>query len=82
MKRSLILAAAFSVGLSGAAMAFHCPVDMGKIDTALAAGPDISAAELAEVTSLRAEGEAMHSAGKHQEAVDALGKALKILEGG
>jgi hypothetical protein len=32
-----------------------------------------------EVKQHRAEGEALHKAGKHQESVDTLAKAMKIL---
>ena len=78
MKR--ILPAAFALTLlSGPAFAFHCPADMAKIDAALAAGPQISAEQLAEVQRLRAEGEEYHAAGQHQESVDALAKAMEIL---
>ena len=61
------------------AFAFHCPVDMKKIDEALAKNPKLSEAEMTEVKKLRADGEAFHKAGKHQDAVDTLGKAMKIL---
>ena len=61
------------------AFAFHCPVDMKKIDEALAKNPKLSEAQMTEVKQLRADGEAFHKAGKHQEAVDTLGKAMKIL---
>jgi hypothetical protein len=61
------------------AFAFHCPADMKKIDNALAAKPKISADQLAEVKRYRAEGEALHKQGKHQESVDTLAKAMKIL---
>lgn len=64
---------------SGAAFAFHCPADMKKIDEALAKNPPISAEQLAEVRKLRADGEALHKAGKHQESVDTLAKAMKVL---
>ena len=78
MKRILV-AAALSFALASPALAFHCPKDMAEIDAALAKGPALSADQLAEVTKLRAEGEAMHKAGKHQESVDTLAKAKKIL---
>jgi hypothetical protein len=52
---------------------------MKKIDAALAAKPNITVAQMSEVKRLRAEGETLHKAGKHQEALDALGKAEKIL---
>ncbi|MEZ5615090.1 MAG: hypothetical protein R3E35_07745 [Rhodocyclaceae bacterium] len=64
---------------SGQAFAFHCPMDMKKIDEAMAKNPKLSAAQMAEVKKLRAEGETLHKAGKHQESVDILGKAMKML---
>jgi hypothetical protein len=71
-----------AVGLAFAAsvaLASHCPMDMKKIDAALASNPKISSEQLAEVKKLRAEGEELHKAGKHQESVDTLAKAMKIL---
>jgi hypothetical protein len=65
---------------SAAALAFHCPADMKKIDEALAKNPSLSAAQLAEVKKYRADGEALHKAGKHQESVDTLAKAMAILK--
>ncbi|MGL5812029.1 MAG: hypothetical protein ACRCYW_01670 [Aeromonas sp.] len=64
---------------AGSALAFHCPMDMKKIDDALAADPVLSAEQLAEVKQLRAEGEALHKVGKHQESVDTLAKAMTLL---
>jgi hypothetical protein len=34
---------------------------------------------MTEVKKLRAEGETLHKAGKHQESVDTLAKAMKLL---
>jgi hypothetical protein len=65
--------------ISTSALAFHCPADMKKIDTALAANPKLSAEQMSEVKKLRADGETLHKAGKHQESLDTLGKAMKIL---
>jgi hypothetical protein len=65
--------------VSAAAFAFHCPADMKKIDEALAKNPNLSQAQLSEVKKQRAQGEAFHKAGKHQESVDVLGKAMKTL---
>jgi hypothetical protein len=65
---------------SSAALAFHCPDDMKKIDDKLAKNPLISPAQMIEVKKLRAAGEAAHKAGKHQDSVDALGKAMRILD--
>ena len=65
---------------SATALAFHCPADMKKIDEALAKNPPLSAAQLAEVKKYRADGEALHNAGKHQESVDTLARAMAILK--
>ncbi|HXG29159.1 MAG TPA: hypothetical protein VNJ47_09995 [Nevskiales bacterium] len=78
MKRSGIWLWAL-LALSTPAWAFHCPADMKKIDAALQSNPPKDAQQLAEVTKLRAEGETLHNAGKHQESVDTLAKAMKIL---
>ena len=75
--RTLIAAVMFAV--AGSAFAMHCPMDMKKIDEALAKKPSISAEKLAEVKKLRADGEALHNPGKHQESVDTLAKAMAIL---
>jgi hypothetical protein len=75
--RHLVAATLFAV--AGSAFAMHCPMDMKKIDEALAKSPSLSSAQLAEVKKLRAEGEALHKAGKHQESVNTLGKAMQIL---
>jgi len=79
MNNGIIALAAASVFATGSAFAFHCPADMAKIDAALAKNPQLSAAQLDEVKKQRADGEAFHKAGKHQEAVDMLGKAMKTL---
>ena len=67
------------VAFSGAALAFHCPADMKKIDAALDQKSTLSAEKMSEVKKLRADGEVLHKAGKHQEALDTLAKAMKIL---
>ncbi len=64
---------------SASAFAMHCPADMKKIDAAMAKNPKLSAQQMSEVKKYRADGEAMHKAGKHQESVDTLAKAMKIL---
>lgn len=76
--RPIIAAILFSV--AGTAFAAHCPMDMKKIDEALAKKPSLSAAQMADVKKWRAEGETLHKAGKHQESVDVLAKAMKVLE--
>ncbi|HLW05556.1 MAG TPA: hypothetical protein VKY38_08275 [Azoarcus sp.] len=74
-----IVAGLVALVISGAAFAFHCPADMAKIDAALAADPQLTAEELAEVKALRAEGEKLHEAGEHQKSVDTLAQAMNIL---
>jgi uncharacterized protein len=78
MKRSLALGAALL--FAGSAMAFHCPKDMKAIDDALAKKPQLSEMDMNAVKKYRADGEAFHKAGKHNEAVDSLGKAMKLLK--
>ena len=78
MKRTLALGTALLFA-SMTALAFHCPKDMKAIDDALAKNPKLTEAQMKEVKDLRAKGEAEHKAGKHQEAVDDLAKAKKIL---
>jgi len=75
--RSLILAVGLALA-STSALAFHCPKDMKAIDTALPKAK-LSSAQMADVKKYRAEGEALHKAKKHQESVDTLAKAKKIL---
>jgi len=76
---SAAAAAALIAVASSPALAFHCPKDMKKIDAALASSPQVTAAQMTEVTKLRAEGEAQHKAGSHQAAVDSLAAAMAIL---
>lgn len=75
--RTLIVAASLALA-ANTAFAFHCPADMKAIDEAMPKAK-LSDAQKKEITKLRADGESFHRAGKHQEAVDALGKARKIL---
>lgn len=75
--RSIVAAGALLA--SSAAFAFHCPVDMKKIDEALAKNPKLSAEQMADVKKFRAEGEALHKAGNHQASIDTLAKASAIL---
>jgi hypothetical protein len=60
------------------AFAFHCPADMKKIDAAMASA-NLPEAAMARVKQLRMEGEELHKAGKHQESLDKLGEAMKML---
>ncbi len=76
---TIAVIAAVAMFTSSTALAFHCPADMKKIDDAMSRNPKLSAAQMAEVKKFRSEGEAFHKAGKHQESVDTLAKAMKIL---
>jgi len=73
--------ALFAVAMlfAGSALAFHCPQEMKKIDDALAKNPKLTDAQMAQVKKDRADGEALHKAGKHQESLDTLAKAEKTL---
>jgi hypothetical protein len=65
---------------AGSAFAFHCPADMKAIDAKLAAGVQLSDADMAKVKQLRADGETAHKAGKHDESVKLLAEAMKLLK--
>ena len=78
MKR-IAIAAILTAVLAGPALAGQCPVDMKKIDAALATSPQISAAQMAEVTALRAQGETQHKGGQHGASVKTMAKAKDIL---
>jgi len=77
MKRLLI--AAVLAASAGLALAYHCPNEMKAIDAKLATHPKLSDAEAVKVKQLRAEGEALHKAGKHDDSLKALDEAKKIL---
>lgn len=75
--RSILFVSLFALA-SGTAFAGSCPKEMKAIDAALP-GAKLSAAQMTEVTKLRADGETLHKAGKHGESMEALGKAKKIM---
>jgi len=64
--------------LSVPAVASQCPGDMSKIDAAMETA-QLSDADKAKVTELRAKGEELHSSGDHAESVKTLGEAKTIL---
>lgn len=74
-----LAATALLISLAAPAFANQCPSLVAKIDEALAQNPALSAEQLAEVELLRDQGEDLHAAGKHQESVDTLAKAMEIL---
>lgn len=75
--RSILIAASLALA-SSTAFAFSCPKEMKAIDAALPKAK-LSEAQMSEVKKLRAEGESLHKAGKHDESMQTLGKAKKIL---
>jgi hypothetical protein len=78
--KKLLTAAAIALAFgSGAALAHHCPNEMKAIDAKLATNPKLADADAAKVKQLRADGEAAHKAGKHDESMKLLGEAKKIL---
>ena len=76
--KKLLLSLSLALAASGA-WAFHCPQDMKAIDAKLATNPKLADADMAKVKQLRADGEADHKAGKHDDSVKKLGEAMKIL---
>jgi len=77
MKHALLV---LSLALAaGGAFAHNCPNEMKAIDAKLAMHPQLSAEDAAKVKKLRADGEAAHKAGKHDESMRLLGDAKKIL---
>ena len=64
---------------AGGALAHNCPNEMKAIDAKLATNPKLSDADAAKVKQLRAEGEALHRAGKHDDSLKSLEEAKKIL---
>ena len=76
--KKLALAVALTFA-SSVAFAMHCPKEMKSIDDALAKNPKLTPAQMTEVKKHRADGEAMHKAGKHAESLAELAKAQKIL---
>ena len=74
-RTALFIVLAFASSL---AIASSSPKEMKAIDAARP-GAKLDAAKTAEVKKLRADGEALHKAGKHAESIAALGKAKGTL---
>jgi len=77
--RKLLFTLAALFLMAGSAWANHCPVLMKEIDAKLATNPTLSKDVSDKVTKLRADGEAQHKAGKHEESVKSLDEAKKLL---
>lgn len=76
--KQVLLASALALA-AGSAFAHNCPNEMKAIDAKLATSPKLADADAAKVKKLRADGEAAHKAGKHDDSMKALGEAKKIL---
>lgn len=74
-----VLLASVLVLAAGTAFAHNCPNEMKAIDAKLATNPKLADADAAKVKQLRADGEAAHKAGKHDDSMKSLGEAKKIL---
>jgi hypothetical protein len=80
MRHAIIgIAAAILIVAASPALAGSCPKHMREIDAFMETKPDVSMDMLGKAKELRAEGEAMHKAGKHAESVAALAEAKKLL---
>lgn len=77
MKRAMIATLVLML-IAAPAFAFHCPKDMAKIDEAMKTAK-LSAGEKTQVEQYRKTGDELHKAGKHQESIDTLAKAMAIL---
>ena len=77
-KRTLFAAGRLAL-LATPALAAQCPANMRQIDAALQTA-QVSAADKAKAMELRQEGERLHAAGQHQQSMDKLTEAKKILK--
>ncbi len=78
IKKSLALLVLVAL-FSAPAFAHSCPLQMKKIDKALAKNPTISARQLAKVKEFRTLGEKQHKARDHDKSSDTLWDAMDIL---
>jgi hypothetical protein len=78
MTSKILIALALVAGMAGPALAFQCPADMAQIDAAMETA-QLSEADKGKVMELRQQGEEYHTAGQHQQSVDALAQAKAIL---
>ncbi len=79
MRARLLLALPIVIGLTAPAFGNQCPVDIGKIDAALAANAALDPNLRNTIKTLRDTGQRLHNAGRHKEAVQTLDGAKQIL---
>lgn len=80
MKFHALVGIAVATLIATPALAAHCPKDVSAIDAELAKNPPLSVEQLAEVKRLRDEGDRLHKAGQHGASIEALHKAMEIIE--
>ncbi len=76
--RTTFLAVVALTALSAPALARECPTHVRKIDAALATA-SLGQEQKAEVMRLRDEGQRLHGEGKHDESMEALARAERML---
>jgi hypothetical protein len=76
--KKLLFAAALTLAFAGSALANQCPGLMQKVDEAMKTA-QLSDDDKAKVTDLYNKGKAEHEGGQHDESVNSLNEALKIL---
>jgi len=81
MLRKTMLAGAALMLLTAPALAAHCPKDAAAIEAALAKS-SLSAAEKAEIASLKDQGMEAHNAGDHRKSEALLADAMRRLLNG
>lgn len=77
--RIILLAAVLGACAAPAAGADECEDLMVRFDAATAAGVAVAPGTLADARALRAEGQAQHEAGEHDDAIDSLATALDLI---
>ncbi|MCB1887677.1 MAG: hypothetical protein KDH20_08725 [Rhodocyclaceae bacterium] len=81
MKRGVLLVAALAALVSSSAFADNCEASIKKIDAAMGGDldPALSGAQIEQVMKLRAEAQALHEAGKHDQALALLKQVRKTM---
>ena len=79
MRKLTSMLTALFLLMAGTAWAYNCPTHMKAIDDKLATKPTLSKDVSDKVAKLRADGDAAHKAGKHDDSLKALGEAKKLL---
>ncbi|WP_114285528.1 hypothetical protein [Candidatus Halocynthiibacter alkanivorans] len=75
----LYIATALVISFSAPAFAGHCPRDVKRIDEAIPMTTELTAEQLAEIMTLRDEGEMLHGSGSHGDSLSVLHAALLLL---